>query len=285
MPSVQSSIEMSKRPISFKAWSESRPLSTSLQRAEAAVRSQPRNPRSRWLLFELLCILGQWERAILQLQIWSEMPSGSEDVSRILRNLIQGEIQREKVLSGRAAPSTYIAGHGTTPIWMLQLAQALRTVAHPGNDPLAALAAGDELRRAALAQAPESPGCANGSEDFKWITDSDTRIGPICELTLVDGYRWIAIGDIRRLSKSTPGSLLDLVWSRALIELKTGELLAGHLPMRYPLRKTDRDSLLMGRETLWTHLGETGVVGHGQKVWSTDTGDMALHDLKRCSFN
>ncbi|MDM0044212.1 type VI secretion system accessory protein TagJ [Variovorax dokdonensis] len=219
------------------------------------------------------------------MEIWAKLENASKDTLRIFRNLIQGEIQREKILSGLAAPSICGAPNGLTAIWMLKLAQAMRAVAHAGNDPLAAIAAGDAMRRAALAEAPQSSGTANGSLNFQWLTDSDTRLGPVCEMTLAEGYRWLAFGNICRIDRGTSGGLLDLIWAPAQIELRHGETIAGHLPMRYPLKKDDRDELLMCRETAWTTLGETGILGHGQKVWRTDQGNLALHDLRTCVFN
>ena len=64
---------MSQTSQSFNAWSDHQPLGELLSRAEAGVRARPQDAPSRWLLFELLCVLGSWERALKQLQAWGQL--------------------------------------------------------------------------------------------------------------------------------------------------------------------------------------------------------------------
>lgn len=53
-------------------------------RTAEAVRKRPSDTRERWLLFQLLCIDGAWERALKQLQTWP----GSSRRARRARNCI-----------------------------------------------------------------------------------------------------------------------------------------------------------------------------------------------------
>jgi len=250
------------------------------------VRAQPRSPRSRRLLFDLLCILGQWKRAGMQLQILADTDRSFEDNATLLGKLIRAECQRAKVLRGLAAPSTFGSKDGFTPPWMLQLSEALRLIARPPAMASTALTASDALRRTALAGTPETPGrCDALPAAFDWITDSDTRLGPVCEVVLPNGYHWIALDDLQSLRMEAPTQLQDLIWSRAQFQLRHGPEFEGYMPMRYPVRAEDRDTLLLARETVWTNLGETAVLGHGQKVWSTDKGDIPLLDVRHCTFH
>ena len=134
-----------------------------------------------------------------------------------------------------------------------------------------------------MAQAPDTAGVGN-LMSFAWATDSDTRLGPVCEVILAGAYRWVAFSDLASIRKAAPVHLLDLVWAQVELVLRGGTALKGYMPMRYPVHADDRDALLMARETVWTDVGRTGVFARGQKMWATDAGDMALLDLRECSF-
>lgn len=267
---------------SFRDWSYAKPLSESLARAEADVRAKPQDAPARWLLFELLCVLAQWDRALAQLRTWSGLASGPGGVAQLMRGLIMAERLRGDVFVGRSQPAPMGAGDGVAPDWMAGMGEALRLAA--SEDP-AAVDASDAARENALTQAPETPGESNLQSAFAWIADSDSRLGPVCEVMVSGTYRWLAFSDIASLEKTAPSALLDLVWSKVALQLRDGTLLDCHLPMRYPVQPADRDALLLGRETVWTDVGRTGVLGRGQQTWTTDLGDMPLLDLRRCSFS
>ncbi|MDM0112102.1 type VI secretion system accessory protein TagJ [Variovorax sp. J22R133] len=273
---------------SFRQWSQARSLADNLSRVEADVRMRPQDAQMRWLLFELLCVLGQWERALKQLQTWAELSKeGVDSTAHVMRGLIRAEHARVEVLAGRAEVLTVSASETPVPAWMAGLSQALRVAAgelHAGNEDLQASEASDAAREAALAQAPDTPGSCDHLGAFSWITDSDTRIGPVCEVILIGAYRWLPFCDMRSITKAPPQRLLDLVWSQVDIELRDGTPLKGYMPMRYPVHAGERDALLMARETVWTECGRTGVHARGQKMWMTDAGDVSLLDLRHCEF-
>lgn len=268
--------------VSFRKWSQARPLAEALTQAEAGVRAQPQAAPARWLLFELLCVLGHWERALKQLQTWAGLSKDFDSTAHVMRGLIRAERQRSEVFAGRTAPATVAAAADTpAPAWMAGLGDALRHAAEPGA---AALEASDRAREAALAGAPDTPGICDSQPPFAWVTDSDTRLGPVCEVILVGAYRWVAFVDLASVQKSAPEGLLDLVWAQVDLVLRDGSELKGYMPMRYPVHEGDRDSLLTARETVWSDHGRTGVHARGQKMWMTDAGDISLLDLRHCTF-
>lgn len=267
---------------SFRNWSHARSLQESLGHAEADVRAQPQAPRSRWLLFELLCVLGHWDRALRQLQTWAGLSKEFDSTAHVMRGLIRAERQREAVFAGTAQPATVAAAADMlAPAWMAGMAEALRLAAMAGDG---VREASDLAREGALAAAPDSPGRSNLLPRFSWITDSDTRLGPVCEVILVGAYRWVAFADLASVTQAGPQGLLDLVWAQVDIELRDGSALKGYMPMRYPVQANDRDALCMARETVWSEHGRTGVHARGQKMWMTDAGDMPLLDLRHCDF-
>jgi len=270
---------------SFREWSHSRPLADALARAEAAVRAQPQDAAARRLLFELLCVLAQWDRALKQLQAWAGLEPGADSTAHVLRGLIRAELQRVEVFSGRLEPATIGAGPTPAPGWMNGMGEALRLGRVALDDGLHSdTESADAAREAALSQAPETPGGSNLVPSFGWITDSDTRLGPVCEVMVAGGYRWLPFDDLASLSKDAPSGLLDLVWSQVDLVLRDGSALKAYMPMRYPVTSSDRDAILMARETLWSEVGRTGVHARGQKMWATDAGDLPLLDLRSCSF-
>lgn len=282
---------------SFRAWSSAAPLADALSRAESAVRARPQESRARWLLVELLCVLGDWPRAMKQLQAWAALSKDFDSTAHVVRGLIRAEMQRAEVLAGRVMPATLAAavegeGHNdahapvpeegpSAPAWLAGLADALQHAAGGA----AGTEAADDAREAALSRAPAVAGQSNLVPAFTWVSDSDSRLGPVCEVVLVGAYRWLAFQDIRSIDKQPPQRLLDLVWSQADFVLRDGTPLKGYMPMRYPVVAGDRDALLLGRETVWQDVGRTGVHARGQKVWMSSEGDLPLLDLRTCRFD
>ena len=285
-PKVRSGADAAQ---SFRDWAHAKPLSDALLRAEAAVRAKPQAPAARWLLFELLCVLGHWDRALKQLQVWAGLSKEFDSTAHVYRGLIRAERQRTDVFAGRTSSATVVVEGTNAATWMTQLGHALRlAAAHHAVDVLGdaatdTLEASDLAREAALSQVSDTSGRVD-ERAFAWIADSDSRLGPVCEVILVGAYRWIAFSDLASLVAAPPRSLLDLVWAQTDFVLRDGTPLKGYMPMRYPMSAGDRDALLMGRETVWSEAGRTGVHARGQKMWMTDTGDISLLDLRHCMF-
>ena len=268
---------------SFRHWRHGDTLDAALARAEQGVRAQPTDVHSRWFLFELLCVLGHWERALKQLQTCATMDPSLDGTAQALRGLIRAERQRDEVFAGRQMPVPVV----DLPDWMAGLARAIAANVSGDHD------SADTLREAALAQAPEAGGRSNVGT-FDWIADSDTRLGPVCELVTAGSYRWIAFADLLGVTIEAPTRLLDLVWASAQFTLRsgggggtdtsTGTALKGYLPVRYPGSSAASDALRLSRETLWRDVGTTGVFATGQKTWMTDAGDWSLLDLRELRF-
>ena len=262
---------------SFRHWRHGDTLDAALARAEQGVRAQPTDVHVRWFLFELLCVLGHWERALKQLQTCATMDPSLDGTAQALRGLIRAEHQRDEVFAGRQMPVPVV----DLPDWMAGLARAIAANASGDHD------SADQLRAAALAQAPEAAGRSNAG-DFAWIADSDTRLGPVCELVAAGSYRWIAFADLRAVTIEAPTRLFDLVWASAQFTLRggasAGTALRGYIPVRYPGSTAGTDALRLSRETLWRDVGATGVFATGQKTWMTDAGDWPLLDLRDVDF-
>jgi type VI secretion system protein ImpE len=259
------------------------------------VRSAPTAAENRWALVEILCQLCQWDRALQQLQAWARLVPQGKAQAHLLRGLIQAENQRMRVFRGqeRAAPVVDF------PDWMQDMAKALEHNA-AGEPELA-----DTCRRQALEHAPSRPGVCSWrvrrpgqpeeeqrQQDFDWLADSDTRLGPICEVILAGAYRWVAFSDLALLQLTPPKTPLDLVWTPAQLQLHgapkdtSARTLHVYLPSRScwthaPNEPTEQQQALMQSHlTVWQEVGDTGVFSQGQKTWMSDGTDWPLLDIR-----
>lgn len=256
------------------------PLDLRLALAEASIRSKPAVVELRWSLFQLLCVMGQWERALQQLQVFAQLSPSQARPAQAYRDLIRAERWRAKVVAGREQPGFVFEA----PSWVDGLINALRLDANGEAD------AADTAREAALDHAPL---IATRSPQFllEWISDSDSRFGPVCEIVTAGHYRWLPLSDITAWQVERPSALLDLVWAPCTLTLADGSTLRGFMPARYPgtenaqASSSERDALLLGHTTIWHETGRTGVIALGQKTWTTSAGDMSLFDLASCAFS
>lgn len=266
-----------------------------MNRTEAMLRSNPGAYEHRWALVEQLCQLGHWERALKQLQMWAQIRSDTAKEAHVLRGLIQAEHQRMRVFQGqeRAAPVRDF------PLWMQYMAQALE------HNAQGSVQQADACRTQGLEQAPQLRGSCqwekqeNGQrtrslaqQSFEWLADSDTRLGPICEVIASGAYRWLAFADIAHVRLKPPQTPLDLVWMPAQLQLQAnpdgtaGPKLHVFIPARScwlkpPQAPTPKEQLLLlGALTVWEDVGETGVFAHGQKTWMSAGFDWPLLDIR-----
>jgi type VI secretion system protein ImpE len=282
-------------------------LQEALSSIEALVRQEPGNGTHRWALIEVLCLLGQWERAIKQLQAATRLAPALQAQAQLVRGLIRAEHQRAEVFAGNLLP---------TPVfdrlkWMDDLARALVHNARGEH------AQADTLREAALAQAPQADGiCQIQSPEtqpdadpdadtgpsirhqkFTCLSDTDSRLGPVCELMISGSYRWLAFADIHSMQMQAPTHLLDLVWMPVTVQLRgtqaDEQMLHGFVPSRYcgtesvsgEWTRQQRDALILARMTRWQDVGDTGVFALGQKTLMSDGVDYPLLDLREISFS
>ncbi|NLZ41003.1 MAG: tetratricopeptide repeat protein, partial [Comamonadaceae bacterium] len=142
------------------------------------VRGRPQDARLRVFMFQLLAVLGQWERALNQLQVALELDAGMLPMVQTYREAIACETLRLEVFAGRRAPMLF----GEPQAWVALLIEAL---SREGSGDAAAARA---LRAQALEQAPPSAGQITLGDDaaqpFAWIADADARLGPTLEAVI-----------------------------------------------------------------------------------------------------
>ncbi len=279
-------------PQSFTQFLQGQTLQEALLRAQDVVKHRPADVTARWGLFELLCLLSDWTRALKQLQTCVQLDKSLEPTAQMLRDLIRAETQRKAVWLGEQLPVPVV----DMPQWMGLMAQALMHHANKNTHEE------DQARSQALSLAPSSAGrmLMRSAGDvspakehrFEWVTDTDTRLGPVCELVVAGSYRWLSYSDVARMNLRMPSKLLDLIWLPVEMHLRHSPLeMNVFIPVRYPetlpaqLAGGVDDALLLARLTQWQELGETGVYAQGQKVLMTQLGDWPLLDIAQIHFD
>jgi type VI secretion system protein ImpE len=239
------------------------------------VRSRPQDAKLRVFLFQLMCVLGQWERALNQLKVASELDAGALAMEQTYREAIACETLRLAVFAGRKVPMLF----GEPETWTALFIEAL--LREGRGEPAAAA----RLREQALEQAPASSGSANG-ERFQWIADADTRLGPMLEAVINGRYYWVPWNRLTQVVFDEPEDLRDAVWMPAHLQFSNGGEVVGLVPTRYPdTELASGDLLALARRTEWRERPDGSYVGLGQRVVATDTTEWALMDLRTITID
>ncbi|MCB1332955.1 MAG: tetratricopeptide repeat protein [Roseivivax sp.] len=234
------------------------------------VRKDPANAKLRIFLFQLLCVLGDWKRAITQLKVSAELDPGATMMAKTYREAIICEVYREKVFAGEKAPLVF----GEPAEWLALLIEAQKVLARGDA------AAAADLRARAFDAAPATGGTLNG-ERFDWIADADMRLGPVLEVIVNGKYYWLPFAQIAQIEADPPADLRDAVWTAATMTLANGGEVAALIPTRYAgTTGTDDAAALMARSTDWRDCGAETFAGVGQRLLATDASDLAIMDLR-----
>ena len=102
-----------------------------LETLQRQVRANASDAHLRVFLFQLLCVLGQWQRALDQLKVCGELDAGTLAMVNTYGDALQCEAVREAVFDGRTLPHVF----GPPTDWVALLAQALQLEAqgHPAQ--------------------------------------------------------------------------------------------------------------------------------------------------------
>ncbi|MBZ0173637.1 MAG: hypothetical protein K8E66_14740, partial [Phycisphaerales bacterium] len=95
-------------------------LEEALKALQDAARSDPSNVDHRTFLYQLFCVMGNWERALTQINVVGELDAKNLLMVEVYRNAIQCEALRGDVFAGKRTPLML----GEPPVWMGWLVQA-----------------------------------------------------------------------------------------------------------------------------------------------------------------
>lgn len=244
-----------------------------LARLQQLVKEAPADAKLRTFLFQLLAVLGQWERALTQLGVAAELDAAALPMQQMYGAAIRCEVQRAQVFAGNKAPMVL----GQPEHWLALLIEALG-LACRGQHREA-----EQLRERAFDAAVPSTGAIDG-QPFAWIADADARLGPVLEV-IVDGqYYWVPFARFGAIVIDPPEDLRDVVWMPAHLQFLHGGETVGLIPTRYP-GPADDGLLALARKTDWREVAPAVFHGVGQRMIVTDAGEVPLMEIRRMAFD
>ncbi len=246
-------------------------LDEALAELQAQVRKHPADPKLRIFLFQLLSVMGQWERAQTQLKVAGEMDANAATMMATYKEVIRCEMLRGDVFAGKQTPLLF----GKPAEWMALLVEALRLSGEQKFQEAA------KLREQAFEAAPTTSGSVN-DQPFEWIGDADQRIGPMLEAIVNGRYYWIPFGRLSEIRIEKPAGLRDIAWTPAYLTLANGGETVALIPTRYPgSEKSSNPALAMARGTEWTEAPGGTYVGLGQRLLAPNEAEYALMDIRQ----
>jgi len=236
----------------------------------AEVKKNPADVRQRIFLFQLLSVLGQWERALTQLNVAAEMDASSLLMGAMYRPALAGEAYRAEVYFGQRDPVIF----GDPEDWMSWLVGANRLQGEGESEAAA------ELRGKAFEAAPAVAGSIDG-KPFEWIADADVHFGPFIEAIIQNNHYWVPYCRIRQIEIEPPMDLRDMVWAPAQFVWTNGGEVFGLIPVRYPGSHESPDpAIRLARKTEWSEIHEGVYRGLGQRLLATNEGDVGLLEAR-----
>lgn len=240
-----------------------------LARLQEDIRARPADAKLRVFLFQLLCVVGQWDRALNQLKVASELEPLALPMAQMYGEAVRCEMVRDEVFEGKKSPMVL----GEPDQWLALLIES-RLRAGLGD-----AAQSEDLRLRAFDEAPTSAGTLNG-QPFEWIADADSRLGPVMEAIINGRYYWVPYSRLRAVTIEAPEDLRDLVWMPAQLQFENGGESLALIPTRYPGSQDAEDgSLALSRKTTWEPFADDAYRGLGQRIIATDEGETPFLEI------
>jgi type VI secretion system protein ImpE len=244
-----------------------------LKRLSDQVRAHPQDAKLRVFLFQLLSVLGQWERAMNQLTVAGELDASTLAMVQTYREAIQCERLREEVFLGKRVPLLF----GEPEAWVALLIEAVLREGQGDHEDAR------KLREQAFEQAPATGGMVDGKA-FAWLADADMRLGPVLEAVINGRYYWVPMTRLSRIALEAPVDLRDCVWTAAQFEFTNGGQVVALVPTRYAGTDLGQGALALAHKTEWKETEPGFFTGAGQRVFATDVGDFGLMDVRSIVF-
>jgi type VI secretion system protein ImpE len=250
-------------------------LQGALQEVQEHLRNRPEDCYYRTVLFQLLAVFGQWERALHQLNVLSNLETSARPMVQLYREAIRCEVLRAEIFAGRRQPLIF----GEPPPWLALVLASLRLTAEGQYTQAQALCQqGFELASPSSGTIDEQP--------FTWIADADTRLGPVLEIIVSGRYYWAPFQHIRAISIPQVTDLRDLVWLPAHFTWINEGQAYGLIPTRYPdSEKVHDSSIQLARKTEWLELADGIYHGLGQRMLATDQDEYPLLDIRKVTVH
>lgn len=110
------------------------------------------------------------------------------------------------------------------------------------------------------------------------------RLGPVLEAIINGRYYWVPFMHLVELKLDAPEDLRDAVWMPAQLQFTNGGETVALIPTRYVGSDLNDPLQALSRKTEWVETLPDFFVGRGQRLLTTDVGDLALMDLRSVVF-
>jgi type VI secretion system protein ImpE len=246
-----------------------------LAQLQEQVRAKPADPKLRVFLFQLLCVVGQWERALNQLKVASSLDPAALAMEQTYGDAVRCEAIRDEVFKGNKSPLIF----GEPDQWLALLIESLLQAGRGERE------RSHDLRAHAFDEAPASAGSVDG-RSFEWIADADSRLGPVLEAVINGRYYWVPFARLKKIQIEPPEDLRDMVWMPSHLDFENGGESMALIPTRYPGSEHASDGLIaLARKTIWDEVAPNIHQGLGQRIFTTDIDDVPLMDVRTISLN
>ncbi len=250
-------------------------LTEAISSVSEEVRKLPQDSASRNILWELLCIAGEYERADNHLDVLiTQHPQASERAGLYRRVLRAAQTRLDCFYQG--AKPEFIE----RPSQMMQAVLKALVERRFGNMADAAKILQDSSKTAT----PVKGKCNN--KQFSLLRDCEDWCAYFLEVFTVKGkYYWIAFEDIDSVELLSPQFPIDLIWRRAHLKLKNGIDGEVFLPSIYVDTPKEYETARLGYRTDWLLEKDEPVSGIGQKLFLLDKGEIAMMEIQYLVFD
>lgn len=248
-------------------------LDQAVEAALETVRSRPSDAGARWMLCELMCLRGEFDRAEKHLATLSDQQPDMASQVALFRQLVRAALTRRDVFESGAAPELL---EPATPV--IERTLKLLLSIREGEDCSGRL---EEIEEAS----PVVSGTCNGAE-FTGVRDLDDVSAHVAEVMTSTGkYFWIPYDCIEELEFAKPERPRDLIWRQVHMTVRGGPDGEVYWPCLYPgTERLEDNALRLGRATDWTE--SSGVVrGTGLRMMLWGEEDRPVLELEKVVFS
>jgi type VI secretion system protein ImpE len=239
------------------------------------VKQAPQNIYKRDFLRELLCVVGDYERADKQLDIIVQEDARAAVGAVLIKQLICAEQARQQCFTEGRMPE-FMGDLSAALRWHLQALAALRD-----DQPQQAY----EYLQKADTERLVVHGKYNG-KFFNGIRDLDDTCASFFEVFSSNGkYYWIAFGQIKQIEFYAPLCPTDLIWRRAQLSIINGPEGEVFIPSIYVNTLANDEQARLGYKTDWQGGGDKPVIGTGQRLLLIGDEAVPIMEIKELSIN
>jgi type VI secretion system protein ImpE len=239
------------------------------------VKAHPEDSNTRTLLFQVMALLGEWEKADRHLDVLATQDVKTELGVQAYKNILNMERQRQEVFERKRRPSLLPASPG-----YLEAVFMLWECLNGGR-----IEEAESLREKIGGARPGISGTCNG-RPFSGFSDTDAYLEPFIEAMVHERYVWIPVESVRELLVTAPETLLDTLWTQAHVTTWEGLTLQCTLPVLYwNSFSHEDDRIKMGRMTDWIHIGGSFSRGVGQHVFQAGDEELGILEIREVHFH